>query len=1043
MNGSDMNRYLKYILLSLSTVSLSSCVDVNEGILQHIEKVKAEYIVCTESDGNTKTILDGQLGDPLRQLLWEPGDVVGIVNNSAVDAFANINDLNSTKGIFEGGVTNPSCENVYAVYPYSDKITVSKASNGGYTDLKLFLPGIQQYKKGTFASDLMPMAGAPDEEGMLRMNNLAGVLALNITGAETITSITFSGKDDSGKNIQVSGMFSVDLAYETIPEMLPAADANSSSSNKVVLDCGEGVALNETEPETFYIVLPAATYRSFSLYITSADGKVMIKDSERPLTIRRSNVTKTGALPYVGEVSINLSHSSTANCYIVTAPGPYSIDATVAGNGEFGIIDGMPMFAESTSINPVSAELLWEDHDDLIMGVAYADGKIGFTTTGIAGNALVAAKDADGKILWSWHIWCTDEPTDHMYKSSYGEFTVMDRNLGATRANHGTGDEWHESCGLSYQWGRKDPFAGGLFTSNSQTADIQLSIENPAQELTQWNTGYWSPTSKSIYDPCPAGYMVCSMDAWRGFSIDQVNGNYANGWNFKYDGYNSAWYPCKGNASESGMAYWGDSYMWSSSTNSKLFYFSSSSISVNRVGSAQGLNPLRCMKDMNNVKVIVRLASISEITDNGASVKTNVIAESVTDVSRSGIVVSEKSNVSIENGKVYESDTKTGELSFTITELKPLTKYYVKAFVEETNGALTYSPVATFMTLADPAGVDLSDNGTSNSYIVAPYETEVIYSIRMVKGNSEESVGDAKSACVLWETRNSDVAVTAGDLVHSVKIEDGKLKFTVAANTAGGNALIAVKDASGTVLWSWHIWITDYEPDSTAQLYDTGVMMMDRHLGALTLNIYQADSYGLLYQWGRKDPFVNAATTAKEGFAVTAPADAITHVTAASDNDSMEYSISHPTTALHDCEWNTTAGLWAVDKTIYDPCPVGWVVALPSTWTDTLGGIQYSYNGVYYGTYYQLASPNALYPYPGNMRDSSGFTDYNSHYCTWALEKNGMEGEKTCAVMAFYLNHFFNTDRDKDNLYSVRCMKYEDKVSGGDDEYEKRDEYEW
>ncbi|MFA5713568.1 MAG: fimbrillin family protein, partial [Bacteroidales bacterium] len=79
-----------------------------------------------------------------------------------------------------------------------------------------------------------------------------------------------------------------------------------------------------------------------------------------------------------------------------------------------------------------------------------------------------------------------------------------------------------------------------------------------------------------------------------------------------------------------------------------------------------------------------------------------------------------------------------------------------------------------------------------------------------------------------------------------------------------GNALIAIKKADdnynpvGDYLWSWHIWISDYN----GELFDLSNgeynKVMDRNLGARSGIWGHPGSMGLLYQWGRKDPFVGA-----------------------------------------------------------------------------------------------------------------------------------------------------------------------------------------
>ena len=53
---------------------------------------------------------------------------------------------------------------------------------------------------------------------------------------------------------------------------------------------------------------------------------------------------------------------------------------------------------------------------------------------------MIAAKDAEGKILWSWHIWMTDLPMGQVYWRNAG--TMMDRNLGALSATPGVPDEF-------------------------------------------------------------------------------------------------------------------------------------------------------------------------------------------------------------------------------------------------------------------------------------------------------------------------------------------------------------------------------------------------------------------------------------------------------------------------------------------------------------------------------------------------------------------------------------------------------------------------
>ena len=93
----------------------------------------------------------------------------------------------------------------------------------------------------------------------------------------------------------------------------------------------------------------------------------------------------------------DLSREGTSNCYLVTAAGNYSFDATVRGNG--ATTEGLDA---PTAIAGTSAAVVWQSAPGLISGVTLADGRISFKIAG-PGNAVIAVKD--GAILWSWHIW--------------------------------------------------------------------------------------------------------------------------------------------------------------------------------------------------------------------------------------------------------------------------------------------------------------------------------------------------------------------------------------------------------------------------------------------------------------------------------------------------------------------------------------------------------------------------------------------------------------------------------------------------------------
>ncbi len=274
----------------------------------------------------------------------------------------------------------------------------------------------------------------------------------------------------------------------------------------------------------------------------------------------------------LGTTSVaDLSAGGTSNCYMAHTGTDYKFSATVKGNGKS---DGNSRYIETCGLNIEGigyADLVWEATFDgdktrscrIIDGAPfYNDGYIYFSTGNVEGNALIAARTNSGEILWSWHIWVSNEPVT---LSEFNGVSWMDRNLGAL--NNEPGDM--NNRGMFYQWGRKDPFLPSAVeymevgannipaanVLNNQVGEgsgrwaytgvkakkashapgnIPASILIPTTYLLPFSTfsdwyittpdtedqpasylwGGDSTGMKTISDPCPAGYMVPANGAF-------------------------------------------------------------------------------------------------------------------------------------------------------------------------------------------------------------------------------------------------------------------------------------------------------------------------------------------------------------------------------------------------------------------------------------------------------------------------------------------------------------------------------------------------
>lgn len=244
-----------------------------------------------------------------------------------------------------------------------------------------------------------------------------------------------------------------------------------------------------------------------------------------------------------------LSKNGTANSYIITSYGTYRFYADAKGCSD-----------ERLDAEPVKAEVLWESFGtsstpsagSVIRNVKMNGQYIEFTTAPSfkEGNAVIAALDTEGNILWSWHIWAVKYyPADEyaVFQSHPGVHIMM-MNLGALTQTKGD----PRGLGLYYQWGRKDPFPGPARFDNwedkiATTAiwpkPVKPSLEiageeyvtrNPMTIISRLNgSEIWDIYQESLWcanktknDPCPPGWQIpCHDYNWHEFNYSERDDN--------------------------------------------------------------------------------------------------------------------------------------------------------------------------------------------------------------------------------------------------------------------------------------------------------------------------------------------------------------------------------------------------------------------------------------------------------------------------------------------------------------------------------------
>ena len=196
----------------------------------------------------------------------------------------------------------------------------------------------------------------------------------------------------------------------------------------------------------------------------------------------------------------DLSAMDPSNCYLVAAPGNYTFNADIAGNGRlpypetYGTIMGVDpknliqdgkkyaidwLWASGLSFDAVKSGNMTDTEvvKQIInnVGLTGEKGEIsiglaaGSTMKTLSGNVLLALYEVNtdgtaGDIVWTWHLWLGMPEAQH-YKFpatnmdwvfTNEDWYMLDRNIGAESKELGN----PRSTGLYYQRSRKEPMIG-------------------------------------------------------------------------------------------------------------------------------------------------------------------------------------------------------------------------------------------------------------------------------------------------------------------------------------------------------------------------------------------------------------------------------------------------------------------------------------------------------------------------------------------------------------------------------------------------------
>lgn len=385
--------------------------------------------------------------------------------------------------------------------------------------------------------------------------------------------------------------------------------------------------------------------------------------------------------------------------------------------------------------------------------------------------------------------------------------------------------------------------------------------------------------------------------------------------------------------------------------------------------------------------------------------------------------------------------------------------------ISDQKKTMVYNIIVTQMT---DQVTDLSAEGKANCYIV-PAAGAYKFSAS-TRGNSSTVIDVQNPAAdFLWVDGSSSVNMLLSNIEYNS--EDKTISFL--STGVDGNAVVVLYDSETMrIAYSWHLWFVDGGVrDITTK---TAGVWMDRNLGALgNTKEDEWKAYGLLWQWGRKDPFIGSNAweyddwgTEKKAFEdLTAPnyinpKFAQEHswkaVSAVGQFETIDASLAYPMRFVcktaGDAVWTDEMVLYTWrnadgSKGVYDPCPAGYHVpdydefANPEkegslAYDMSNGGAVVPYlgqninNGGYYvgnGAENEMWMPAVPYRTPGvSSGRLSAFGKYGTYWTSQATEydeESGSAYKYNSYVSSDILKFSTRNSSSKAGGYSIRCVR--------------------
>jgi hypothetical protein len=357
---------------------------------------------------------------------------------------------------------------------------------------------------------------------------------------------------------------------------------------------GNLISESYDSPYLWFVMNPVkieSSERLISIVETTSGHKII---SQHDISDLKPNAIYTATIEAnsnntLSAQTIEISNGNISNCHVAPSAGKYRmyLNRRNEPNPLIGqSIDWLWASKEGGEASFDINELINPSSINYNATAGYVDFSVG-TSMGkyTKGNVILALKNAANEIVWTWHIWITNDLKDVEHRDGK---VFLDRNIGALYAGEpSSGTTMNmDDYGFVYQWGRKDPFPGAdgrgrnessnemLFFARDHTEvnsrakypnvewanddvakwtrePVHGTVDNakrypmhfitndystdqiPADWLSPADRTRWSDDVKTNYDPCPSGYKVPSRNDLKSLYEAENDSDFTPGWYFE------------------------------------------------------------------------------------------------------------------------------------------------------------------------------------------------------------------------------------------------------------------------------------------------------------------------------------------------------------------------------------------------------------------------------------------------------------------------------------------------------------------------------